>query len=77
MRREDIILFDHRGQPLRWWTFLPGYARNTVGFVSPQAREKQREYLGWRRDVRPPDLDDYEEAEGIWLEGEAEEEAEE
>ena len=73
MRREDIILYDHRGRPLRWWADAPGYSRAHIGFMSPEAREKLDGKLGRGRDERPFVCNDEEEAEGIWVEPEEEE----
>ena len=77
MREEDVILYDHKGKPLRWWVEVPAYTRKHIGFISPEAREKQRGNLHRRGDVGPlVELCD-EEAEGIWLPAEEEEGEEE
>lgn len=50
----EVILFGPDGQP--YWTFRvhKGYRRQTVGFLSPEAREQWDESMGWRRNERPP-----------------------
>jgi hypothetical protein len=76
MQDEDVILWDPNGRPLRWWKWLPGYSRNQMGFVSPEAREKMNEHVGGFTDERPSDAVELEPAEGVWLEVEEEEEEE-
>ena len=74
MREEDVILYDHKGKPLRWWIEVPAYTRKYIGFISPEAREKQRGNLARRGDVGPlVELQQQEDAEGCWLPEEEEE----
>lgn len=65
-----VRLWTHTGVPLMTEesSEVPGYQRRTLGFLSPEERDKAHELLRRSRAERQAQYDSaYEDAEGVWI----------
>lgn len=53
-RDGQVLLYGPDGAPLMFWAEDKAYCRRNAGFLSPHARERLNERMGWGGDERPP-----------------------